>query len=88
METSQGRRLVNATEFKNSFGKYLDLSETTPIFIRKSGREKSVVISKDMYDKLEDNYWKMKAITAEDAGYLSVKDSKIELKKLVAQLKE
>jgi prevent-host-death family protein len=51
---------VTATEFKNRLGQYLDMAETDPVLVEKSGRPKSVLISHEMYEKfmaLEDDYW-------------------------------
>ena len=64
---------VTATELKNRLGQYLDVAETNPVFVKKSGRNKSVLISNAMYEKFlvyEDAYWAAKAKTAEDEGYL------------------
>ena len=64
---------INATEFKNRVGRYLDMAETTPVLVKKSGRPKSVLISHEMYNKfmaLEDAYWAQKAAEAEAEGYL------------------
>ncbi len=69
---------VTATELKNRLGQYLDVAETNPVFVKKSGRKKSVLISNAMYEKLlayEDAYWASKAKIAEDEGYLGVKVS-------------
>ncbi len=64
---------ITATELKNRLGRYLDAAETNPVFIKKSGRNKSVLISNAMYEKLlayEDAYWASKAKMAEEEGYL------------------
>lgn len=64
---------ITATEFKNRLGQYLDASETSPIIIKKSGRIKSVLISRQMYEKflaIEDAYWANLAKKAEAEGYL------------------
>ena len=69
---------ITATEFKNRLGKYLDMAETGPVFVKKSGRQKSVLISQEMYKKflaLEDAYWAQKALEAETEGYLGEKES-------------
>ena len=69
---------VTATELKNRLGRYLDVAETNPVFVKKSGRNKSVLISNAMYEKFlayEDAYWASKAKTAEDEGYLGDKAS-------------
>ena len=64
---------VTATELKNRLGQYLDVAETDPVIVEKSGRVKSVLISRAMYEKFlayEDAYWANKAIQAESEGYL------------------
>ena len=64
---------ITATEFKNRLGQYLDLAETDPVLVEKSGRPKSVLISHRMYQKfmaLEDEYWARRAAEAEAEGYL------------------
>ena len=69
---------VTATELKNRLGRYLDVAETRPVFVKKSGRNKSVLISNAMYEKFlayEDAYWASKAKIAEDEGYLGEKAS-------------
>ena len=74
---------ITATEFKNRLGRYLDLAETNPVLVEKSGRPKSVLISHEMYKKfmaLEDLYWAQKAIEAETEGYLGEKATEKVLK--------
>jgi prevent-host-death family protein len=69
---------ITATELKNRLGRYLDVAETNPVFVKKSGRNKSVLISNTMYEKFlayEDAYWASKAKIAEDEGYLGDKAS-------------
>ena len=64
---------ITATEFKNRLGQYLDIAETDPVIVKKSGRIKSVLISSAMYEKFlayEDAYWASKAKHTEDDGYL------------------
>ena len=64
---------VTATELKNRLGRYLDMAETVPVIVQKSGRAKSVIISKEMYERLlqiEDAYWAQKAREVEEEGYL------------------
>ena len=41
----EGNMQVTATELKNRLGRYLDAAETDPVFVKKSGRKKSVLIS-------------------------------------------
>ncbi len=69
---------ITATELKNRLGRYLDVAETNPVFVKKSGRNKSVLISNAMYEKFlayEDAYWASKAKIAEDDGYLGTEAS-------------
>ncbi len=80
-----GLKMINitATEFKNRIGRYLDVAETDPVLVEKSGRPKSVLISHRMYEKfmaLEDAYWAQKAIKAEAEGYLGEKTTEKLLK--------
>ena len=70
---------ITATELKNRLGQYLDIAETDPVIVEKSGRVKSVLISNATYEKLlayEDAYWASKAKIAESEGYLGTKASK------------
>ena len=74
---------ISATEFKNRLGRYLDVAETDPVMVEKSGRPKSVLISHEMYKKfllLEDAYWAQKAAEAESEGYLGEKGTEKALK--------
>jgi len=74
---------ITATEFKNRIGRYLDVAETDPVLVQKSGRPKSVLISHRMYEKfmaLEDAYWEHKAVEAEAEGYLGEKTTETFLK--------
>ena len=43
---------ITATEFKNRLGRYLDMAETAPVLVEKSGRPKSVLIPHEMYKKI------------------------------------
>ncbi len=64
---------VTATELKNRLGQYLDVAETDPVIVEKSGRVKSVLISNATYEKFlayEDAYWAVKAKQAEKEGYM------------------
>ena len=69
---------ITATELKNRLGRYLDMAETDPVIVEKSGRVKSVLISNAMYEKFlsyEDAYWADKAKRAEEEGYLGAEAS-------------
>ena len=75
---------ITATELKNRLGRYLDVAETDPVIVEKSGRIKSVLISSATYEKFlayEDAYWAIKAKQAEDEGYLGSKASENLLKR-------
>ena len=75
---------VSATELKNRLGQYLDVAETDPVIVKKSGRIKSVLISNATYEKFlayEDAFWANKAKQAEDEGYLGTKASEDLLKR-------
>lgn len=43
---------VSATEAKNRFGQLLDQAQRGPVFIEKSGRRHSVLLSVEDYDRL------------------------------------
>ena len=43
---------VTATEAKNRFGQLLDQAQRGPVFIEKSGRRHSVLMSAELYDQL------------------------------------
>ena len=43
---------VTATEAKNRLGQVLEQAQREPVFIEKSGRRHSVVLSVEQYDKL------------------------------------
>jgi antitoxin Phd len=68
---------ITATELKTRLGQYLDVAETEPVFIEKSGRRKSVLMSHQMYLKLialEDAYWGEQARNARLGGYASPRE--------------
>ncbi len=76
---------ITTAELKNDLEKYLDLAETYPVIIEKTGRMKSVVISYAMYKRLtelEDAYWSDRAERAEAEGYLGEEASKSLLNRL------
>lgn len=64
---------ITATEFKQRLGRYLDIAETNPVIVIKSGHPKSVLISHAMYQhflETEDQFWAIQAKIAEEGGYL------------------
>ena len=74
---------VTATEFKRKLGQYLDEAERGPVIIKKSGREKSVLLSFDEYSRLmvlEDAYWAQQAKEAEGGGFLGEEETEKLLK--------
>jgi prevent-host-death family protein len=76
---------VTATEFKQKLGQYLDASERGPVIIKKSGRVKSVLISKQLYERfltMEDAYWAQQAKLAEAGGYLGEDETEKLLKRI------
>jgi prevent-host-death family protein len=71
-------KTINATEAKNRFGWYLQMSIAEPIFIEKNRRPSAVLLSFEEYEKLkrlEDLYWAKKALKAEKEGYLGEPES-------------
>lgn len=60
---------VTATTAKNRFGQMLDACQTEPVFIEKSGREHSVLIS-----MLEYRAMQAKIAADEDGGIRNAKD--------------
>jgi prevent-host-death family protein len=70
---------ITATEFKLRLGRYLDVAETDPVVVEKSGHPKSVLISHAMYQhflETEDHYWAIQAKKAEKGGYLGEQESR------------
>lgn len=70
---------VTATELKNRLGQYLETAQVEPVFIEKSGRQNSVVLSKNRYDQLcetEDLVWDLRAQAAEQEGFISDAETK------------
>jgi len=64
-------REVNATDMKNQFGEFLDLTRDEAIGIRKSGKLTAVMVSAEEYEhlqRLEDAYWLARAEAAENRG--------------------
>jgi antitoxin Phd len=79
---------INATNFKNHLGHYLESSIKEPVIVEKSGRPSAVLISFDMFEKLsqyEDFYWGILAIQAEKEGYLSTEETANRLQKYAQQ---
>lgn len=74
---------VNATEFKNRLGEYMQKVYQEPIIIDKSGKPSAVLISYDTFQRLcdlEDFYWGIKADQAACDGFLGPEESEKKLK--------
>src|SRR5437762_1855464 len=66
-------KIVSATEAKTHFGRYLSVALSEPVTVSKTGQETIVMISKKEYDRLEaceNAYWGVRALLAEQSGYL------------------
>jgi prevent-host-death family protein len=64
-------RQVNATDFKNHLGEFLDMVRDEPIQVRRSGRPVAVLVSWEEYEhlqSLEDAYSAAKARAAQQSG--------------------
>ncbi len=75
---------VTATELKNRLGQYLDASQSEPVMVEKSGRDSHVMLSRKRYDELtenEDKYWDLKAMLAEQEGFLSEEETRVLMSK-------
>jgi len=78
-------KIVSATEAKTHFGKYLSVALSEPVTISKTGQETIVMMSKKEYDRLEaceDAYWSIRALIAENSGYLGDEEGQ----KIIAKL--
>jgi antitoxin Phd len=79
---------VNATNFKNRLGQYLESSIKEPVIVEKSGRASAVLISFETFEKLseyEDFYWSKLASHAEKEGYLGAAETAKRLQKYAQQ---
>ena len=59
--------VVNATEFKQRFGAYVEHAQKEPVEITRSGRSSAVLLSADEFRRMrqhEDKYWAMLAAEA------------------------
>lgn len=72
-------RQVNATDFKNHFGEFLDLARDEPVQVRRTGKPVAVLVSWAEFEHLqavEDAYWVARATDAEASGdFLSHEES-------------
>ena len=74
---------VTATQLKNHLGEYLEAAIAAPVFVQKSGRGVAVLVSHEHYaylQALEDELWALRAILAEQSGYLGVDETARRLK--------
>jgi prevent-host-death family protein len=79
-------KVISATDAKTHFGKYIAAALSEPITISKTGHETIVMISKKEYDRLEaceDAYWNVRALLAEESGYLGEEEGKKIIEKLL-----
>ena len=79
---------VNATNFKNHLGRYLEYAIREPVIVEKSGRASAVLVSFNDFEKLfqyEDFYWSTQASLAEKEGYLGADESSNRLIKYAKQ---
>ena len=70
---------TTATEIKNAFGRFLEVVQLEPVFIKRSGRASAVMLSNTEYERLraiEDRYWGEKAQQALDEGFLEEAEAK------------
>ena len=80
-------KVISATEAKTHFGKYINAAMVEPVTVSKTGQETIVMISKREYDRLEaceDAYWGVRALLAENSGYLGEEEGKKILEKLLS----
>lgn len=76
---------INATQFKNHFGEYMQKVYQEPVIVEKSGKPSAVLISYtlfELFSKLEDFYWGIRAEQAEKEGFLGVEETAKRLKEL------
>ncbi len=65
---------LTATEAKNRLGQVLELAQREPVFIEKSGRRHSVVLSVERYDQLLAQQERIKPADLGKAFYDQYKD--------------
>jgi antitoxin Phd len=79
---------INATQFKNHFGEYMQRVYQEPVIVEKSGKPSAVLISYDTFERLsnlEDFYWGMKANEAAKEGFLGPEESEKRLREYAKQ---
>ncbi len=70
--------VLSATELKTRLGQCMDLAQTEPVVVRKSGRDYAVLISQaefERYQALEDRYWGERAEAGRQSGYLTPEET-------------
>ena len=70
--------VVNATEFKQRFGTYVEHAQKEPVEITRSGRLSAVLLSADEFRRMrehEDKYWAMLAAEAKRGGFAGTEES-------------
>ncbi len=71
-------KTVDAKEFDNRFGSYLQMTSAGPVFIEKTQQPCAVLLSYEEYERLkamENAYWAEKASQAEADGYVGETES-------------
>lgn len=79
-------KVISATEAKTNFGKYIIVAMSEPVTVSKTGQETIVMISKKEFDRLEaceDAYWGVRALLAENSGYVGEEEGKKVIEKLL-----
>jgi len=71
---------ASATQLNKHSGYYLNQAIKEPVIIEKTGQPIAVIVSYDLYFKLEDAYWGGRAIEADKEPSLGVKASTTFLK--------
>jgi prevent-host-death family protein len=77
-QTKAKPRVVKATEAKNRFGEVLDAARIEPVTIEKNGRPVAVLISSELFERLEaleDAWWAAEAKKAMEEGSLGTEAS-------------
>lgn len=67
-----------ATEAKQKFGEMMDAAQGGPVIINKSGRPRAVMVSFEIYNKLqeyEDRYWATKAEEGVKSGFMGPEET-------------
>lgn len=79
-------KTVAAKDAKERFGELMDRAQVEPVQVSKHGRPYIVMLSKEMYERLqmlEDLAWARAAEEAEKGGYLSHEESMAALQRFI-----